>query len=208
MYGLSAIVAADGIRLCRIAPRRSPLMRLTWRYRPRVSLHRRSRQLRRRLEGQLPKESPAVGAAARALRVKAIPDALDRAGLALAMRQIASDAERPGATLDESICGVAVLQWREGLLGLAGRLEGEQGSAALDFREITRARRRPTNGLGQPRRARAHAGAPEAMRLIAEQLSLWHRWGRPVEMEPGCVVWRCERCGALATTDGPAARPR
>jgi hypothetical protein len=91
----------------------------TFERRLRVRLHRR------RIDHELAHGGQSDALEDRALRASQLVDMVTRRRLARSIRRLVKDAEHPAALLCSAVplCRTAVWPWREGLLGLAERLE-------------------------------------------------------------------------------------
>ena len=139
-----------------------------------------------------------------------LADRLTRHELAASLRMVVSDAAEPSARLlPMPVCHTSALTWREGILGLAERLEGAApaNAAGLDrvhslLVELTRPRHNPASpqSIGK------------MIWWVADGLQICppHRWGCPVlmKLDPEHIAWTCGCCGAIALGDdltmGPA----
>ena len=102
----------------------------------------------------------------------------------------------------------AVVASREGLLGLAERLEGP---GPVNPCGVARASFLLTDRLGPLYSCLSGMAVEDAVWWVADgfQLCPPHRWGCPVimKLDPDHVAWTCGRCGAIATTDDLSVRP-
>ena len=102
----------------------------------------------------------------------------------------------------------AVIASREGLLGLAERLESAD---AVNPCGVARARALLTDKRGPLYSCLSGASVKDALWWIADGLRLCppHRWGCPVTMKlhPEHVAWTCGQCGTIATSDSHEVRP-
>jgi hypothetical protein len=136
----------------------------TFALRVRVHLHRR--QLDRQLADGLAPEAFRD----RALRATQLAGMPARREVARSLRRLVEHAERPaGAVIGSAVpvCRRSVLTWREGLLGLAERLEQP---VPLDPRGVARALVLLTDGGGPFYDARAPRSMSDAVWWIADGL--------------------------------------
>jgi hypothetical protein len=146
----------------------------------------------------------------RALRAKQLVEPLTRRRLARSLRQVVAEAEH--ALLERfspvPVNRPAVISWRQGLLGLADRLERTQpinpcGTARIA--SLVGDSDSPLYSLASPR------PLGDFIWWAADGLSLCppHAWDSPVIMkvDPERVAWTCRRCGAIATSGDPSAPP-
>ena len=171
----------------------------------RVHLHRG------RLDRELADGLSADAFEDRAVRAGQLAAMPARRRVARSLREVVKAAEEPrGAFLSAAVpvSRRAVVPWREGLVGLAERLEGP---GAVNPCGVARALVLITDGGGplyDPRGARRMG---DAVWWIADGLRPCppHDWGCPVVMklDPEHVAWTCGRCGAIATTDDAQQRP-
>ena len=169
----------------------------------------RARLLRRRLDSELAERWPTDATDLHRVRARELSDPLTRHQLALSLRRVVLDVEQPGVTLSRApVRRDAVLAWREGLLGLAERLEG---SAEVNPCGAARLRLLLTDGTGPLYSALSGVSVGDAVWWIADGLRLCppHRWGCPVimELDPEQVAWTCGQCGLIAVSDDLAVRP-
>lgn len=146
----------------------------------------------------------------RALRAGQLVDVGTRRKHARALRRIVAEAEAPRATrlgAGVPICRDAVIESREGLLGLADRL-GQP--AALNPCGVARLLALLEDGSGPLFNSGAERSLGNALWWIVDGLQPCppHDWGCPVimKLDPDHVAWTCGRCGAIALTDDPAVR--
>jgi hypothetical protein len=143
------------------------------------------------------------------LRGRQLADPLARHELAISLRLIVAHAERPHAGLScMHVEPEAVLSWREGLLGLAERLERPGTVNPCGVARALALLIDPGGPLYSSARERSLG---EMVWWVADGLRVCppHRWGCPVvmELDPDHVAWTCGLCGVIATTDDPAVRP-
>lgn len=139
-----------------------------------------------------------------------LADRLTRHELAVALRMAVLDAAEPSARLlPMPVCYTVALTWREGILGLAERLEG---SASANAAGLDRVRALLVQLNPDPR----HNPAPppsigQMIWWVADglQICLPHRWGCPVVMklDPEHIAWTCGCCGAIARGDSLTTGP-
>ena len=145
----------------------------------------------------------------RELRAAQLAGMHERRRTARALRALVERADHPQLlTSAVPVSSRAVIPSREGLLGLAERLEGPD---PVNPCGVARALVLLTDGNG-PLYDRAGANAVSAaVWWIADGLRPCppHDWDCPVVMKlnPEHVAWTCARCGAIATTGDPAQRP-
>jgi hypothetical protein len=175
-----------------------------------VGLRLRVRLHRWRLDRELADGGVRDGSDAHALRARQLSDPTTRRRLSGSLRRLVADAEKAGRALPSAtlVRREAVIGWREALLGLAERLERP---AAVNPRGIARVLVLLTDGSSPFYSAGAERSVGDAVWWVADGLAPCppHRWGCPVIMkaDPEQVAWTCGRCGAITTTDDPAARP-
>ena len=145
------------------------------------------------------------------MRAGQLAEPLTRRHLARSLRHVVADAERPHAVVLSSRVPTvrdAVDHWREGLLGLAERLEQP---GPTDPCGVARVLSLLTDGNGPLYNPAPDRSLGDALWWAADGLSLCppHRWRCPVriKLDPDHTAWTCARCGAIATTDDPAVRP-
>jgi hypothetical protein len=168
-----------------------------------VALHRA------RLDHQLADGLPPESFEDRALRARQLAGMTQRRRLAEALRELVKRAERPGLlTSAVPVSRPAVIPWREGLLGLAERLEGPD---PVNPCGVARGLVLLTDGGGPLYDPGAARSMSDVVWWIADGLRNCppHDWGCPVVMklDPEHVAWTCARCGAIATTGDRAQRP-
>jgi hypothetical protein len=134
-----------------------------------------------------------------------------RRRVARSLREVVKAAERPAGALLSSAIPVsrrAVIPWREGLLGLAERLERPE---PVNPCGVARALVLLTDGDGPLYSPRAVRSMGDAVWRIADGLRPCppHDWGCPVimKLDPEHVAWTCGRCGAIATSEDTRERP-
>jgi hypothetical protein len=134
---------------------------------------------------------------------------LTRHELAIWLRRIVADAEHPRAALRSApVCRAAVLSWREGMLGLAQRLEQPGTVNPCGVARVLVMLSDRSGPLYRPERERLLG---ELVWWVTEGLMTCppHRWACPVimKLDPEHAAWTCGRCGAIARTDDAAVRP-
>lgn len=169
----------------------------------RVALHRG--QLDRDLADGLPPDS-FDDRALRAVQLAGMPE---RRRIARALRALVNRADRPQLlTSAVPVSRRAVVPSREGLLGLADRLERPD---PVNPCGVARALVLLTDGSGPLYERGAPGSVSDAVWWIADGLRPCppHDWGCPVlmKLDPEHVAWTCARCGAIATSDDGAQRP-
>jgi hypothetical protein len=149
----------------------------------------------------------------RALRARQLADPFTSHRLARSLRRLIADTEHPRVALLGStvpvLCDV-VAPWREALLGLVERLEQPIPMNACG---VARMLVLFTDGTGPLFNPASKRSIGEANWWVADGLQLLcppHDWRCPVMMklDPDHVAWTCARCGAIATTDAAAVRPK
>jgi hypothetical protein len=147
----------------------------------------------------------------RALRSCQLTTATTRRRLAGTLRQVVAEADEPRAVRMASavpVCRTAVVPWREGLLGLADRLEQPGPVNACG---VARTLALITDGTGPLYNPTPPRSLGEMVWWVADGLAPCppHAWGCPVVMalDPEHVAWTCGHCGAIAVTDDPTVRP-
>jgi hypothetical protein len=164
---------------------------------------------RDRLDHELADGLPPGSFEDRELRAAQLAGMHERRRTARALRALVTRADRPQLlTSAVPLSRRAVLTAREGLLGLAERLEGGD---TVNPCGVARALVLLTDGAG-PLYARGGGGSmTSAVWWIADGLRPCppHDWGCPVVMklDPEHVAWTCARCGAIATSTDRAERP-
>jgi len=169
----------------------------------RVRLHRR------RLDRELADGCDA--SQDRVLRASELTDPGTRRELARSLREVVANAENPRRALFGSavpVLSAAVLPWREGLLGLAERLEQRD---PINPCGVARVLSLLTDGTGPLYNPASRCSLEHAIWRIADgsYLCRAHDWQSPALTKPvpDPTAWRCARCGAIAATDDPAVRP-
>ena len=125
------------------------------------------------------------------------------------MRTAVAAAEHRGAALGfGSVRREAVIANRQGLLGLAERLENAD---TVNPCGVARARALLTDRSGPLYSSLSGASVKDALWWIGDALRLCppHRWGCPVIMkiDPEHAAWTCGRCGTIAMSDSREVRP-
>jgi hypothetical protein len=176
-----------------------------------LRLRLRVRLCRSRLDRSLAQGCRADGSEECALRARQLTDRRSRRQLARSLRRLVSDADSPRLTPFSPavpVCTGAVVRWREGLLGLAERLEQEP---PIDPCGIARAKTLVRDGSSPLYDPDAERSIGEMLWWIADGMQPCppHAWGCPVVMkrDPERVAWTCALCGAIATSDDPDVRP-
>jgi hypothetical protein len=170
----------------------------------------RVRRDRPRLDRELADGLAPDGAEDRALRATQLREPAVRLALARALRDAVESTQRtPIAPLAAGVqvCP-AVAECREGLLGLAERLElpgpiNPCGAARVVVL---------LNDLASPLyNAASERSIGEALWWVADGLQPCppHAWTCPVimKLDPEHVAWTCGRCGKIAVTDDLSVRP-
>lgn len=139
-------------------------------------------------------------------------DCAPRRQLAALLRSVLADAANPlrpprGPRGNWLLLDV-VESRREPLLGLAAWIEHPRPVSSVGLARLHRLLADATGPLYSRASART---LDEMIWWVADGLQLCppHDWQCPVVMkvDPGQVAWTCTLCGAIATTDGLAARP-
>ena len=171
----------------------------------RVRLHRG------RLDRELADGGDPAACAERGLRAKQLVAATTRRRLAHSLRGAVADADAPYAVVFYSavpVCRRAVAPWREGLLGLADRLEHAE---TLNPCGVARVGVLLTDGAGPLYNPAAERRIDQMVWWVADGLQPCppHAWASPLitKLDPEHTTWTCRRCGAIATTDDPVVRP-
>lgn len=98
--------------------------------------------------------------------------------------------------------------YREGLLGLAERLERP---GPFNASGVARLGMLLSDGLGPLYNPNSERSVSEVIWWVADGLAPCppHSWASPVVMkvDPEHVAWTCARCGAISLTDNPTVRP-
>jgi hypothetical protein len=134
-----------------------------------------------------------------------------RRRLARSLRGAVAAADSPRAALLGSavpVCREAVVSCREGLLGLADRLEAP---AAINPCGVARTVVLLSDATGPLYNPAPERSLNDIVWWIADGLARCppHAWACPKTMkrDPEHVAWTCRRCGATAITDDLAVRP-
>ena len=178
--------------------------------RPARGARLRVRLRRGRLDRELAEGRDPEACGDRALRAGQLTEAVTRRRVARSLRGVVAKAERAPGGLGSAapVCRGAVLAWREGLLGLADRLEQP---GALNPCGVARALVLLTDGTGPLYNPAPESSLGELIWWVADGFAPCrsHAWGCPVIMktDPEHVAWTCRRCGAITITDDPAVRP-
>ena len=178
--------------------------------RPARGARLRVRLRRGRLDRELAEGRDPEACGDRALRAGQLTEAVTRRRVARSLRGVVAKAERAPGGLGSAapVCRGAVLAWREGLLGLADRLEQP---GALNPCGVARALVLLTDGTGPLYNPAPEPSLGELVWWVADGLAPCppHAWGCPViiKTDPEHAAWTCRRCGAITTTDDPAVRP-
>jgi len=166
---------------------------------------------RRRLDEQLAEGCGRGVADELTLRAHQLSDPVHRAGLAGALRRIVERAERPSGGLSSTVppCRDAVIERREGLLGLADRLDG---AASMSASAVARVELLLQDGTGPLFSARADRSIADGLWWVAdawERGCAVHDWRCPVISKLDCehVTWTCAHCGATAVSADGGTRP-
>jgi hypothetical protein len=148
----------------------------------------------------------------RRARAEQLADAPTRRQLARSLRQLVAELDRPpmaGLRSAVPLRRDALMPWREGLLGLAERLERR---VPLNPRGVARLQILLTDGIGPFYNSCADRTVGEAIWWVSDGLALCppHTWGCPVimKLDPEHVAWTCQACGSVATTEDVKVRPK
>jgi len=175
-----------------------------------LGLRMRVRGHRAKLDRELAEGRAADVRADRALRARQLVDASTRRSFARSLRRLVANAERPPAPMSTlaPLRRAAIAPWREGLLGLADRLERPE---PVNPCGVARVITLVTDGAGPAYSSRSERSMSEAVWWAADGLQPCppHAWSSPVimKLDPEHVAWTCGRCGAIAVTTDPASRP-
>ena len=170
----------------------------------------RARLRRTRLDRELAEGRAPEVCEDHALRARQLTDPVARGRVACSLRGVVAKAERAPGGLGSAapVCRGAVLAWREGLLGLADRLEQP---GLVNACGVARALVLVTDGTGPLYNPAAERSLGELVWWVADGFAPCppHAWGCPVVMkaDPEHVAWTCGRCGAIALSDDLAVRP-
>ena len=145
------------------------------------------------------------------LRARELVDPGRRRQLARSIRRLVADASRPTVKAFSSAVPVeraAVARCREGLLGIAERLDRPEPANPCG---VARVSVLLSDGAG-PLYCRADdRSLDDALWWIADGLQPCppHDWDCPVivKLDPDHVAWTCRRCGAIGLTDDLSVRP-
>lgn len=165
---------------------------------------------RSRLDRELADGRAADVSVDRALRAQQLVDSRTRRGFARSLRRLVAAAERPPALIGSAVPvrRDAIQPWREGLLGLADRLER---SGPINPCGVARVVALVTDGAGPFYNAGSERSIADAVWWAADGMQPCppHAWGSPVimKLDPEHAAWTCARCGAIALTADPAVRP-
>lgn len=100
------------------------------------------------------------------------------------------------------------MPWREGLLGLADRLEQP---VPVNPCGVARTLVLLSDGAGPLYNPAPERSIGEAIWWVVDGLEPCppHDWDSPkvMKLHPEHVAWTCRRCGAIATNDDPLVRP-
>lgn len=145
------------------------------------------------------------------VRAMQLVGAAARREVACSLRRVVLDAERPCESVVWATVPLrrgVIVRWREGLLGLAERLEARE---PVNPCGVARARLLVCDGTGPLYNPTPERSFEDALWWIADGLRLCppHAWDGPVlmKLDPEHAAWTCARCGAVATTSDPAVRP-
>jgi hypothetical protein len=176
---------------------------------PRLGLRDRVFLEQWRLDRELAEGCSCDGLDDRARRARQLANRLTRHELAIWLRRVAAGVEQPrSAPGSISARREPVARWREGLLGVAERLED---AGPVNPCGVARIRVLLTDATGPLFSSASERSLGEAIWWVADGLRLCppHRWGCPVimKLDPEHVAWTCGLCGAVAVSDDPAVRP-
>jgi hypothetical protein len=184
-----------------------------------MSAHLAGNQLRLRMSvrlhrGKLDRELAEGRASdvsdARALRARQLVGERTRRSFARSLRRLVANAERPPTPMGSAVPlrREAIVPWREGLLGLADRLERP---GPVNPCGVARVITLVTDGTGPIYSSSSERSMSNAVWWAADGLQPCppHAWSSPVIMkfDPEHVAWTCSRCGAIAVTTDPTSRP-
>lgn len=183
-----------------------PAARPTPGLRLRVLLHRH------RIDEQLAEGSGRGRPAELALRASQLCERRSRSRLARGLRRIVARTENPGNGWLRTAIPMhrpAVVQWREGLLGLAERLERPE---AMSASAVARVQLLLCDGTGPLFNSGAPRSLGAALWWVAdawEQECSAHHWRCPIvsKLDIDHVTWTCAHCGATAISVDAATRP-
>ena len=146
-----------------------------------------------------------------AVRARQLTEARQRARLARSLRRLVADAEDPLGDRYGVIApgyGRTVRAWREGLLGIAERLEEPVPVSAT---AVARAVTLLTDGTSPLYWGGCRHSLADAIWWVADSFQDCppHAWGCPVVMkvDPHNVAWSCSRCGAMGFSGDSDAPP-
>ncbi len=165
---------------------------------------------RRRLDGELASGATPETSPAHALRAHQLTTRPQRRAVSRALRRVVERAEDPRVAVCAAapVCRGPVMQWREGLLGLADRIAAP---VAVNPCGVARALVLLGDGCGPLYHPGAERSLSETLWWIADGLAPCppHAWDCPVIMKRDAehVAWTCSRCGAITVTDDPGVRP-
>jgi len=176
-----------------------------------IGLRVRVRLRRWRLDRELADGLLGESTPAQALRARQLADPRNARALACSLRELVDRVEHPGEPPFDAhvpLACDAVRTWREGLLGIAERLEDPVAAGPCG---IARVMTLLTDGAGPLYNPASECAIADAIWWVADGLQHCppHTWECPVviKLDPAHVAWTCARCGTTATTDDAAVRP-
>lgn len=179
--------------------------------RPRLQVRLRVRLHRGRLDRDIAAGCAPESSEDRAVRAGQLADSRLRRQLARSLRRVVGDAQDPVRARVSAVVPAsreAVLAWREGLLGLADRLE-RPGS--VNPSGVARVLNLLTDPSGPLYNIDSDRSMNEALWWVADGLQRCppHDWRCPVVMkrDPEHVAWTCARCGASSLSDDSGLSP-
>ena len=167
---------------------------------------------RRRLDWELAAGCGERRTGALAMRARQLTVPSTRRRLARSLRRVVSDVEARRAGGFRAALPLRhneVRAYREGLLGIAERLEQP---AALSACGVARAIVLLTDGCGPLYYRYSERSLIDAIWWIADGMDSQcppHDWASPVIMkrDPNHVAWTCKRCGSIATSSDTVVKP-
>lgn len=170
----------------------------------RVRVHRASID-RELAAGRFPAREESV------MRASQLADPAGRRRVARSIRRLADYAIAPPSMVLTSTAPInraEIRRCREGLLGIAERLERE---GPVNPCGVARAVVLLGDGDGPVYCRSPERSLDDALWWIADGLQPCppHAWDCPVimKLDPDHVAWTCKRCGAIGISDDPSARP-
>jgi hypothetical protein len=180
-------------------------------HRPALRVRLRVRVHRGRLDRELAQGFAAGLSTEHTARAKQLSEPPTRAQLARSLRRVVSDVEDPTPLALSSKVPVrrhSVEPWREGLLGLAERLEQPR---PVNPCGVARALILLTDGASPLYNSRSAESMSDLLWWVVDGLQPCppHEWSCPkvMKLDPEHVAWTCKRCGTIATSDQAAVGP-